>query len=53
VLACWCLWVRTKGYDLARYSCSTIVDMNFGVRMLRALGLCARRKIMRTLKDAK
>ena len=21
MLACWCLWVRTKGYDLARYSC--------------------------------
>jgi hypothetical protein len=33
--------VGTKGYDLARYSCSTIVDMSFGVRMLRALGLCA------------
>jgi hypothetical protein len=53
VLACWCLWVRTKGYDLARYSCSTIVDMNFGVKMLRASGLCARTKIMRTLKGAK
>jgi hypothetical protein len=53
VLACWCLWVRTKGYDLARYSCSTIVDMSFGVRMLRALGLYARRTIIRSLKGAK
>jgi hypothetical protein len=25
--------VRSKGYDLARYSCSTIVDMNFGVSL--------------------
>jgi hypothetical protein len=53
VLAYRCLWVRTKSYDLARYSCSTIVDMNFGVKMLRALGLCARTTIMRTLKGAK
>ena len=45
--------MRTKGCDLARYSCATIVDMNFGVRMLRALGLCACITIMRTLKDAK
>jgi hypothetical protein len=52
-MACWCLWVRTKGYALARYSCSTILDMSFGVRILSALGLCASTTIMRTLKGAK